>query len=108
MKINIDIDEQYITELVSQEIANRIVNERTYENREAKLGVRIGVDKAGELAINALERQVPKEPVINDKRDNEVDWECPMCGLNVVEEEPYDNYCMRCGQKLSKVGGKNE
>ena len=60
-------------------------------------------DKAGELAINALERQVPKEPVINDKRDNEVDWECPMCGLNVVEEEPYDNYCMRCGQRIDSV-----
>ena len=56
--------------------------------------------KAGELAINARERQIPKEPVINDKRDNEVDWECPMCGLNVVEEEPYDNYCMRCGQRI--------
>jgi len=46
MEIKINIDEQYITELVSQEIANRIVNERTYENREAKLGARIGVDKA--------------------------------------------------------------
>jgi len=46
MEIKINIDEQYIAELVSQEIANRIVNERTYENREAKVGVRIGVDKA--------------------------------------------------------------
>lgn len=46
MEIKINIDEQYITELVSQEIANRIVNERTYENREARIGARIGVDKA--------------------------------------------------------------
>lgn len=46
MEIKINIDEQYITELVSQEIAKRIVNERTYENREARIGARIGVDKA--------------------------------------------------------------
>lgn len=46
MKIEIEIDKKYITELVSQEIANRIVAERGYENREAKMGIRYGVDKA--------------------------------------------------------------
>ena len=46
MKFEIEIDENYITELVSQEIAKRIVAERGYENREAKIGIRDGVDKA--------------------------------------------------------------
>lgn len=46
MKIEIEIDESYITELVSQEIAKRIVTEHCYENREAKIGIRDGVDKA--------------------------------------------------------------
>ncbi len=46
MKIEIEIDEKYITELVSQEIAKRIVAERGYESREAKAGIRQGVDKA--------------------------------------------------------------
>ena len=46
MKIEINIDENYITELVSQEIAKRIVAEHSYENREAKHGIRDGVDKA--------------------------------------------------------------
>lgn len=46
MKIEIEIDESYITELVSQEIAKRIVTERCYENREARIGIRDGVDKA--------------------------------------------------------------
>lgn len=46
MKIEIEIDEKYITELVSQEIARRIVAEHGYENREAKYGIREGVDKA--------------------------------------------------------------
>lgn len=32
--------------MVSQEIAKRIVAARGYENREAKIGIRDGVDKA--------------------------------------------------------------
>ena len=46
MNIEIEIDNDYITELVSQEIAKRIVAEHNYENREAKYGIRNGVDKA--------------------------------------------------------------
>ena len=46
MKIEIEIDESYITELVSQEIAKRLVTEHCYENREARIGIREGVDKA--------------------------------------------------------------
>ena len=46
MKIEIEIDEKYIAELVSQEIARRIVAERGYEASEAKFGIRDGVDKA--------------------------------------------------------------
>jgi len=46
VNIEIEIDNDYITELVSQEIAKRIVAEHNYENREAKYGIRNGVDKA--------------------------------------------------------------
>lgn len=46
MKIEIEIDEKYVAELVSQELAKRIVAEHAYENREAKYGIREGVDKA--------------------------------------------------------------
>jgi hypothetical protein len=46
MKIEIEIDEKYISELVSQEIARRVVEVHGYEQREAKLGIRGGVDKA--------------------------------------------------------------
>lgn len=45
MKIEIEIDESYIAELVSQEIARKIVSEHGYENREARMGIRDGVDK---------------------------------------------------------------
>jgi hypothetical protein len=46
VKIEIEIDNNYIAELVSQKIAERIVAERGYENREARIGIREGVDKA--------------------------------------------------------------
>lgn len=46
MKMEIEIDEAYIAELVSQEIARRIVETHGYENREARYGIRDGVDKA--------------------------------------------------------------
>jgi hypothetical protein len=46
MKIEIEIDEKYISELVSGEIARRIVEERGSGSREAKYGIREGVDKA--------------------------------------------------------------
>lgn len=46
MKIEIEIDNEYISELVSQEIARRIVAEHGYESREARIGIRDGMDKA--------------------------------------------------------------
>lgn len=45
MKLEIEIDEAYIAELVSQEIARRIVETHGYENHEARYGIREGVDK---------------------------------------------------------------
>ena len=46
MKLEIEINEAYITELVSQEIARRIVEAHGYENCEARIGIRNGVDRA--------------------------------------------------------------
>lgn len=46
MKVVIEIDEKHISELVSGEIARRIVEDNTYEGREAKFGIRDGTDKA--------------------------------------------------------------
>lgn len=46
MKIEIVIDEKYIAELVSQEVSKKIANDYTYENREAKKGIRDAVDKS--------------------------------------------------------------
>ncbi|OQA08598.1 MAG: hypothetical protein BWY67_01474 [Bacteroidetes bacterium ADurb.Bin397] len=58
MQIKIEIDESYIAELVSQEIAKRIVADRGYENREAKIGIRDGVDKAIKQYIYSRKEEV--------------------------------------------------
>ena len=46
MELKIMIDEEQIKELVEKEIVKQIMAERTWENREAKYGIREGVDKA--------------------------------------------------------------
>lgn len=68
MKIEIEIDESYISELVSQEIARRIVTEHYYESREAIIGIRDGVNKAIRQYIytrknEVIERVVDKAAV---------------------------------------------
>lgn len=46
MELKITIDEEQIKELVEKEIVKQIMNERAWENREAKYGIREGIDKA--------------------------------------------------------------
>lgn len=65
---------------------------------------RAGLDfiKALDLSVSALEKQIPKKPVIVgeeyifEKDEWEKDYECSICG------NPYadDSFCSCCGQKL--------
>ncbi len=97
MKIEIEIDENYITELVSQEIAKRIVAERGYENREAKIGIRDGVDKAIKQYIYK-EKLAEYRAGINQPKTN-WGWACFFCGLlNPTRHE----VCERCGTGKSE------
>lgn len=45
MEIKITIDDDYIKDLVSQEIAKRIVNGTSSEHFEAKMSIRRGIEK---------------------------------------------------------------
>ena len=60
--------------------------------------------KANKMAIQALEKQIPKKPVNYDKHY----YKCPCCNedleidndmLFVYDEEP-PKFCIKCGQKL--------
>lgn len=58
MQIKIEIDENYIAEIVSQEVARKIVTEHTYENREAKKGIRDAVDKSIQKYIYSRKEEI--------------------------------------------------
>ena len=68
-----------------------------------------------EIAIQALEKQIPKKPVHDGCLDNEGMWHewngvngrpydlCPNCNTNLCCEMPYENkpnYCSKCGCRL--------
>jgi len=46
------------------------------------------------LAINALEKQMPKKPIVTSKGEEEYSG-CPVCN-----EFVFDDYCQCCGQAI--------
>lgn len=63
--------------------------------------------KANEMAIKALEKQIPKKPIMKQYfKDMEEEYLCcPTCGEILTDRIPADNktfyfHCMNCGQKL--------
>lgn len=47
--------------------------------------------KAYEIAIEALEKQIPKKPAYQGEHEK-----CPTCGSFCI-----DAYCAKCGQKIN-------
>ena len=63
--------------------------------------------KANEMAIKALEKQIPKKPIMKQYFENLEDEYlcCPTCGEILTDRIPADNktfyfHCMNCGQKF--------
>lgn len=54
-------------------------------------------DKACELAIDSLERQIPKKPILLRKFH---DLRCPVCKGCVETEVDEYRYCPTCGQRI--------
>ena len=78
--------------------------------KEIVTGEYDGVAEALDLAISALEKQIPKRPHADDNggaEDYECWIECPLCGEAIPEytsENETECYCLRCGQKLDWSG----
>ena len=60
------------------------------------------------IAINALEKQIPKKPIMKQYFDDmeEEYLCCPTCGEILTDRIPLDNtdfyfHCLNCGQKLN-------
>lgn len=63
--------------------------------------------EAIDMAINALEKQIPKRPIMKPYFDDmeEEYLCCPTCGDILTDRIPLDNkdfyfHCLNCGQKL--------
>lgn len=57
-------------------------------------------DDATDIAIKALEKQIPKKVI--DKNENEytLDFICPSCNEPTIGQPYRPNYCKHCGCKL--------
>lgn len=55
-----------------------------------------------EEVIKLLKRQFnPVKPIILDTLNGDIDWECPLCGRQVMADEKSGNkYCGECGCKF--------
>lgn len=74
-------------------------------------GCMYGADKcAFNIAIKALEKQVPKKPIeIDEKQDGLfylLSFMCPACNEPVIGQPYKPKYCKHCGQKLDWEGGE--
>ena len=63
--------------------------------------------KANEMAIQTLEKQIPKKPIMKQYFEDLEDEYlcCPTCGEILTDRIPADNkvvyfHCMNCGQKF--------
>ena len=56
--------------------------------------------EAMQIAINALEKQIPQKISI-EGYCGFVDYICPVCGNDIDLNKKY-NYCSNCGQRLEK------
>ena len=52
--------------------------------------------------INALDKQIPKKPIIIDKSKYQdvIHFKCSECGSDYVQESPCDEWCPDCGQAI--------
>ena len=57
--------------------------------------------KAIMLAIEALEKQIPKKPIKSDRQEIRytLEYDCPTCGRSFTGTG-FADYCYHCGQAL--------
>lgn len=88
--------------MTENEIFDAMLDEAWDEHEELLAYRAIGTV---EECRTAVERMKPKKAIVLDRQflngeEVEIEWKCPVCGLNVIEEPPCQEYCQRCGNKL--------
>ncbi len=96
----------------AKEAISRIIEHNVIHSRKERNAILI--TKALNMAVEALERQIPKKPDISgdscDKNGNLIydTYDCPNCHVNYeLEYDKYD-YCPSCGQALDWSEEVNE
>ena len=59
--------------------------------------------EAIKMGIHALKETqwIPVKPIILDELNGDIDYECPLCGKQVMSDaESRSNYCGECGCKF--------
>ncbi|MTI49683.1 MAG: hypothetical protein FH761_17775 [Firmicutes bacterium] len=56
-----------------------------------------------DMAIKALEKQIPKEPIKHYKVHGNTYAECPNCNHTGLRQSTHD-HCWWCGQRLDWIG----
>ena len=65
-----------------------------------------------DMAIDALENQIPKKPYDVDEREENdfyyLGFMCPSCNKAIVGQPYRPNYCKHCGQALNWLEVEND
>ena len=85
------------TEKITEKTAISILN-----SARPRKGSYYRLSKAFDMAIKALEKQIPKKPVFKESTDKHEDgcWTCPVCGGTIGVYDLRDNWCSDCGIKI--------
>lgn len=84
-------------------------------NEEAIIDIRENIQpiiggKSLDIAISAIEKQIPKEPLNIEETKYKVSYKCPVCGTIHVNEWCGTNwklpFCLICGQALDWSNNK--
>lgn len=75
-----------------------------FTRRKTQFGLSDNIQRAEDLAIEALEKQIPKKPLNIEETKYKVSYKCPVCGTVHVNEWCGTNwklpFCSICGQAL--------
>jgi predicted RNA-binding Zn-ribbon protein involved in translation (DUF1610 family) len=89
---------------MSEKEAIEIIKNTPLLRYEGQCGLHSELGDAMRLAVEALEKQIPKKPMEVEERE-ETDFYylafmCPNCGEAVIGQPYRPNNCKHCGQRL--------
>ena len=83
----------------SQVLESMILYNKDFEPRNDNTSLE-NKKNAIDMAIESLEKQIPKKPKDYNEEDSSIDFVCPNC-CEAVYKQPYKpKHCKHCGQRI--------